>query len=68
MRNITFERDRLAVLTFDRRDGFIRRRLVAGVADDDAKTARRSGNRRGAADAAAPAGDDYNLIRQNRPR
>ncbi len=49
------------------RDDFLRRRLVAGVADHDAKAARRGSERGGAADAAAAAGDHNNLVRHISP-
>ena len=65
--DIAFHGDRLAVLALDQLDDFLRRRLVAGVADHDAKAARGGSDGGGAADAAAAAGDHNNLVRHISP-
>src|ERR1700674_1420215 len=62
--DIAFHRDRLAVLRLDGGDDAQRRGFIAGIADADPKAARRGGNRGGAADATATAGDDDNPVCQ----
>ena len=65
--DIAFHGNRLAVLALDLRDDFFRRGFVAGVADNDAKAARRGRDGGGAADAAAAAGDHNDLVRHISP-
>ena len=64
--DIALHRDGLAVAAFDLRHDFVGRRLVAGVADDDLVAARCSGQRRGAADAAAASANKGALICQSK--
>src|SRR5712664_1709538 len=62
--DIAFHRDRPAVTGFDRGDDAARGGLIAGIADADPKAPRRGGNRGGAADTSASAGDDDNPVCQ----
>ncbi|GCC44513.1 hypothetical protein chiPu_0028508, partial [Chiloscyllium punctatum] len=66
--DVAFHRDRLAVLGLDRGDDFVRRSLIGGIADHDAVAARGGCERGGAADAAAAAGDDNDLVRHIDPQ
>src|SRR5262249_55949459 len=66
--DVAFHRDRLAVGGFDFRNHLVGRGLIAGIADHDAKAAHGGRKRGGAADAAAPAGDDDDLVGHSCPR
>src|SRR6185437_2036766 len=68
MRDVAFDRDRLAVLALDLADHVGSSGMVAAVADHDAVTSRRGGECGSTANAAAAAGNHNNLVRHISPQ